>query len=103
MSAMPAEGSGRPRPEPGSDASTAEIQDDIDRTRNELGDTAEALAAKLDVQTRVQERVEDTKKQIADRTEPVRRNAVPITASAVTVVVVIGALRRRRRRRRDAA
>lgn len=86
------------RPEPGPDAGVAEIQADIDRTRNELGDTAEALAAKLDIPAQTRAKVEETKQEVAAKVEPLRRNAVPI-ASGVGVVVVIMLLRRRRRRR----
>ncbi|MCW2746875.1 MAG: hypothetical protein JWP10_17 [Nocardioidaceae bacterium] len=34
---------------------TSELQDEIDRTREQLGETVDALAAKLDVKTRVKE------------------------------------------------
>lgn len=87
------------RSEPGPEAAPAEIQADIDRTRTELGDTAEALAAKLDVHARVQEKVEQTRQQVADTTEPVRRNAVPIAVTAVGAVLLLTLVRRRRRRR----
>lgn len=91
------------RPEPGPDADTSAIQDDIERTRRELGDTAQALATKLDVPTQARAKVDETKQQIAKKTEPVRRNAVPIAVSGITAVIVLSLLRRRRRRRRDAA
>jgi len=38
--------------EPSSPRSTDEIQQDLERTREELGETVEALAAKLDVKGR---------------------------------------------------
>ena len=41
--------------------SPEQIRDEIEQTREELGDTVEALAAKTDVKTRVHERVEETK------------------------------------------
>ncbi len=76
---------------------TAAIQADIDRTRTELGDTAAALGAKLDVPTQVREKVEETKQEVRARTEPLRRNAVPIGFG----VVVLALLVRRRRVRRS--
>ena len=38
------------RPEPGPDAGIDELQTDIDQTRKELGETVEALTAKMDVE-----------------------------------------------------
>lgn len=74
-----------------------DIQADIEQTRQELGDTAQALAAKLDVPAQARQKVEETKKRVAEKTEPVQRNAVPIAAAVA--VVVIGLLIWRRRRR----
>jgi hypothetical protein len=42
----------------------AEIRDDIDSTRQELGDTVEALAEKADVKTQAQRKVADVRATI---------------------------------------
>lgn len=44
-----------------------EIRADIDQTREELGDTAEALASKADVKSRAQERVDEVKSNVRDK------------------------------------
>lgn len=89
------------RPEPGADADTAAIQADIEQTRRELGETAEALAAKMDVPGQVHAKVDETRQRVAEKTEPVRQNAAPIAVTAGVVVLLL-AVRRRRRRRRSA-
>ncbi len=98
MSAAPHASEGRP--EPGPDADTAAIRADIEQTRRELGETAEALAARLDVPAQTRAKVDEAKHRVAEKVEPVRRNRVPIVAAAVGGVVVLALLRRRRRRRR---
>jgi ElaB/YqjD/DUF883 family membrane-anchored ribosome-binding protein len=83
----------------------AEIRSDIEQTREELGDTVEALAAKTDVKARVHERVEETKEAarekisgVADKTpdsaqsgasaviEKVKANPVPFAAGAALLL-----------------
>jgi Protein of unknown function (DUF3618) len=98
-------------PEPGPDASTAELQADIEHTRSELGDTAQALTHKLDVKARVTEAASDVKDRavvkaqdaktavVAHTTAPdgsVRRS-IPLAAVAV-VTVILGIVVWRRRR-----
>lgn len=85
------------RPEPGSDAGIGEIEADLARTRVELGETAQALAAKLDVPGQARAKVDQTKQRVAEKTEPLRDNALPI-AVATGVVVLLLLIRRRRRR-----
>ena len=58
-----------------------EIRRDIEETREELGDTVEALAAKTDVKAHAQEKVEDVKQQARD-------NRVPLGAIGVAVVAL---------------
>ena len=53
----------------------AEIRQDIEQTREELGDTVEALAAKTDVKAQARAKVDETKERA--------RAAVESTASAV--------------------
>lgn len=97
------------KPEPGPDASVDEIQADIEATRSELGDTVEALSAKLDVKEQAKQKVEHTKDLIAEKAQTVRskgsevgsrvadvatndvgsvRPAVPLAAVALLGVIV---------------
>jgi hypothetical protein len=54
-------------PEPGPDAGIDDIQADIERTREELGETIEALSAKADVNGRVKKKAADTKDGITEK------------------------------------
>jgi hypothetical protein len=84
------------------------IRSDIEQTREELGDTVEALAAKTDVKARVHERVEETKATAKEKIsgvtdkapdsaqsgaatviEKVRANPVPLVAGAALVLAFI--------------
>src|SRR3954469_662965 len=49
--------------------SPEQIRQEIEATREELGDTAAALAAKTDVKARAKEKVEDVKQTIAEKKE----------------------------------
>jgi hypothetical protein len=87
------------RPEPGADAGIADIEADIDRTRNELGQTVEALSARLNVKERAREKVADTKANIVERTRAVRRQpAAPAAAIAVVLAAIVGIILWNRRR-----
>ena len=57
------------KPEPGPDAGVENIQADIEATRNELGQTVEALSAKLDVKHQAKQKVDDTKELITDKAQ----------------------------------
>jgi hypothetical protein len=106
------------RPEPGPDAGVEDIQADIEATRNELGQTVEALSAKLDVKHQAMQKVDDTKKLIANRAQTVRskgsevgsrvvdavtddegsiRPVVPVAALALVTAIVGVVIWRRRR------
>ncbi|MGC4869805.1 DUF3618 domain-containing protein [Micromonospora sp. DT53] len=105
---------------------TEALREEIRRTRVELGETMEALAAKADVKARLKESAEQAKErmreqaaqtvarvrgqaargagmareQAYDKGELVRRNPVPwaaIAAGAVATVVVLMIVRGRRR------
>jgi uncharacterized protein DUF3618 len=52
-----------------------EIRADIAGTREEVGDTVEALAAKSDVKTQARERVEEVKANVRAKAEDVRQRA----------------------------
>ena len=55
------------RPEPGPDAGIDELQTDIDQTRKELGETVEALTAKMDVKQRTKDKAAETKEAVLDK------------------------------------
>jgi Protein of unknown function (DUF3618) len=93
------------RPEPGPDAGVEDIQADIAQTRNELGQTVEALSDKLDVKTRAKEKAAETKERVVAKADSLRHTATdnPQRTVPVAAVVLVGALaavivvRRRRR------
>lgn len=69
----------------------AEIEADIEATREQLGDTVEALTRKLDVKTR-------TKDKVGETTAHVKENpAVPAGVALGLVVLVVLVVWRRRR------
>ncbi len=84
-------------PEPGPDADKDEIEADIEKTREALGETTSALAAKLDVPQQARQKVDETKQRVAAKTEPVRANAVPIGVALGVVIVGLIIWRQRRR------
>ena len=54
-------------PEPGPDADIADIQADIERTRQDLGETVEALTAKADIKGRAQETAAHARDAVAEQ------------------------------------
>jgi hypothetical protein len=60
----------------------AEIRAEIDQTREELGDTVEALAEKTDVKAQAKAKVEDTKAQAKAKVEDVKSIAQAAAAEA---------------------
>ncbi|BDX34775.1 hypothetical protein TUM20985_53220 [Mycobacterium antarcticum] len=101
------------QPQPGPDAGLDDLQADIERTRAELGQTAQALTDKLDVKGRAVgaaadakdaaiEKVGAAKKVVVEHTTNADgsvRSAVPSTAAAVVAVVavIVGVILWRRR------
>jgi hypothetical protein len=77
-------------PEPGPGAGTDELQADIEKTREQLGETVSALAGKADVKGRVQEKAAETKDALVQRTHElsVKTKARPV----VPIGVVVGVL-----------
>jgi hypothetical protein len=61
---------------------TAQIEADIEQTRQELGETVEALTAKLDVKARARQRLVVTKEHAAQRADAGRRRAAELAARA---------------------
>ncbi len=111
-----------PNGEPGADASFEEIQADIDKTRQELGQTVEALVAKADVKGRAKEKASDTKERITEKAAQTRdvvvekataaqsaarealtddaevKSLLPVAAAIAAGIAVIGLVVWRRRR-----
>jgi chromosome segregation ATPase len=59
-----------------------ELQANIEQTRQELGDTVEALTAKLDVKSRAKARVNDTKLRTKAQLNDVQARAKGLTTQA---------------------
>ena len=79
-----------------------EIRADIEHTREELGDTAAALAERADVKARAHEKVEETKAKMSHKVDEAKGQPQRLgLGAAVAAGVLIGlvVLRRRRRRR----
>jgi ElaB/YqjD/DUF883 family membrane-anchored ribosome-binding protein len=74
----------------GETRSPEEIRRDIEATREELGDTVEALAAKADVKAQARERVDSVKEQARGKVEDLKgkaQSATPEDAQAQAQVV----------------
>ena len=56
----------------------AELEADIARTREELAQTVDQLAAKLDVKTRIRNRASETKSAAAARMQSVRHHVIGV-------------------------
>jgi ElaB/YqjD/DUF883 family membrane-anchored ribosome-binding protein len=91
-----------PAPDDAATTDPAELREEIAATREDLGDTVQALADKADVKARAREKVDERRQQAAQTAEhavqQVRRKPLPYaTAGALFVGMIIGALLRRRR------
>lgn len=71
------------------------IRADIERTRQELGVTVEALLARADVKARARERVDDARRRAADLAGPASRAAL-VVAIGIGVLMLVRRLRDRR-------
>src|ERR1700741_544067 len=67
------------QPEPGPDAGIDELKADIEHTREGLGETVEALSAKLDVKERTKQKAIETKDRIAEKTHETKERVVQAT------------------------
>lgn len=80
--------------------SADEIRDDIEATREELGDTVEQLAAKTDLkgraQTKAAELKNDANRLANESAEAARRNPVPLAVAGL--LLTAGIVRARRSR-----
>ena len=66
----------RSAPEPGPDAGIEDLQSDIERTREQLGQTVEALSDKLDVKAQAKQKAADTRDRFAARTKEAKERAL---------------------------
>jgi len=62
-------------PPPGKDASADELEADIERTREDLGNTVDELTAKLDVKAQAQHKVQDAKAQAQHKVQDAKAQA----------------------------
>jgi ElaB/YqjD/DUF883 family membrane-anchored ribosome-binding protein len=114
-------GPDQPGPSEPTSPQTEEIEREIEQTREELGDTVEALAAKTDVKAQAQRKLEETKATVAQKTddllgkareaspesatsaasaaaEQARQNPMPVAAAGAFVAgFVFGRVTKRRR------
>ena len=70
-----------------------EIQTDIAETRKELGETVEALSAKMDVKQRTKDKAAETKEAVVDKAHAIQHATIDdgrakVTVPAATVIVV---------------
>lgn len=70
---------------PDSGASAEEIEADIARTREQLGHTVEALSSRLDVKSRVRDKLRAAKRRVTDRGAALRGGGRQHAASAMAV------------------
>ena len=62
-----------PAPPPAKDAPADQIEADIEATRERLAQSVDALADKVNVRARAQEKVDDTKQQARDKVDETKR------------------------------
>jgi gas vesicle protein len=79
-----------------------QIREEIEDTREELGDTVAALAEKSDIRAQARRKLEEAsgtaKRKLSDLPETIQRNAGPAAAAGGAVVLVMVVRRVRRRR-----
>lgn len=68
--------------EPGKGLSAAELQADIERTREQLGNTVDALSQKLDVKAQTRHKVESLKQGGAAKVDAVRARGGQVATKA---------------------
>jgi ElaB/YqjD/DUF883 family membrane-anchored ribosome-binding protein len=83
-------GSGNPGTAPGA-TSPEEIQQEIERTRAQLGETAGALAHKLDPKAQAKERIDHARAVTQEQTHRAQRAGADLYRERPTVVVGIAA------------
>lgn len=61
-----------------------QIQSEIEQTREELGDTIEALAAKTDVKAQAKHKVEETKASVSEKKDQILGKAREVSPDTAT-------------------
>jgi hypothetical protein len=78
-----------------------QIREEIEDTREELGDTVAALAAKSDVRAQARQKLDEAsetaKAKLAEVSETIQRHPGPAVAAGAVALLLL--VRRRRRRR----
>ncbi|MGH2840952.1 MAG: DUF3618 domain-containing protein [Solirubrobacteraceae bacterium] len=67
------------------------LQEEIAQTREELGETVEALVNKADVKAHVHEKVEETKEELREKQQEVTSRVSQIVAQPTTYWAIAGA------------
>ena len=85
---------------PSKGASTEEIEADIARTRERLGDTVDALSERLDVKAQAKKKAQQTKDRAKSKAQHIQDQAGPALpiGAAVAVVLVVALIIWRRQR-----
>jgi predicted transcriptional regulator len=65
---------------------------DIEHTREELGETVEALAAKTDVKRQAEAKIEDTKHRVSAKVDALKRTAADNPAAVRKIGIVAAGL-----------
>ena len=81
----------RSAPEPGPDAGIEDLQSDIERTREQLGQTVEALSDKLDVKAQAKQKAADTRDRFAARTKEAKERALNTAQTLRSKTAGVGA------------
>jgi Protein of unknown function (DUF3618) len=69
-------------PEPTKEADLDDIQADIERTREQLGETVEALTDKFDVKGRAKHKAQDAKQAVVDGAQTAKARGADAAAKA---------------------
>jgi chromosome segregation ATPase len=81
----------RSAPEPGPDAGIEDLQSDIERTREQLGQTVEALSDKLDVKAQAKQKAADTRDRFAAKTKEAKERALNTAQTLRSKTAGVGA------------
>ncbi len=77
------------RPEPGPSAGIDDIEADIEQTREELGQTVQALSSKLDVKEQAKQKAAETKERVAEKADTLRHTATDNPSRTVPIAAVV--------------
>ena len=88
------------------------IQDEIEHTREDLGETISALSAKTDVKGQASAKADEFKRRAQDAggqvkqraddvADRVKRSPAPVIVGGIALLMILAMVRKRRRRRGD--